>query len=44
MILYPQLPYATMIVFMEVAFACTGLVLYVVPLLLLVRVRQVLAS
>ena len=42
MAVFPQLPEATSVVFIEVTFACVGAVVYVAPLILLLRVRGTL--
>ena len=42
--LYPQLPEATGVAFIEIAFVSVGFVVYVVPLILLLRVRATLRS
>ena len=42
MAVFPRLPEANSIVFIEVTFGCVGAVVYVVPLILLFRVRATL--
>jgi len=42
MLLFPRLPESRNVVLVEVSLACAGLVVYVIPLILLVRVRGIL--
>ena len=44
MVLYPRLSETAPVMFMEVGLACVGIFAYVLPLILLVRVRQTLRS